>query len=165
MAILQTVAFVIYVIAAVLMILAILLQEGKGGGLAGLGGAQAEATFGATNPLRRFTVVMAVVFLFLAAFLDYISKGKTYGPRENEKPGIGGPVEPGESSKNNASSETPPPDKADGPSDGESSVADPDNTVPADNADAAPPAEPAPPAGTDAVETVHADDAETPAEE
>ena len=75
MAFLSTVSFVIYMIAAILMIFAILLQEGKGGGLAGLGGVHAEATFGATNPLRRFTVVMAVLFLFLASFIDYASKG------------------------------------------------------------------------------------------
>jgi len=75
MAFLSTISFIIYMIAAILMIFAILLQEGKGGGLAGLGGTHAEATFGATNPLRRFTVVMAILFLFLASFIDYASKG------------------------------------------------------------------------------------------
>ena len=69
--IVTTIAYVIYFVALILMIFAILLQEGKGGGLAGLGGARAEATFGASNPLRRFTVVMALIFFFLAVFLNH----------------------------------------------------------------------------------------------
>ena len=86
MAVLQTIAFVIYIIAGILMILAILLQEGKGGGLAGLGGAHAEATFGATNPLRRFTTIMAVIFLFLACFIVYTSRGREIGIRDEQPP-------------------------------------------------------------------------------
>jgi protein translocase SecG subunit len=86
MAFLSTISFIIYMIAAILMIFAILLQEGKGGGLAGLGGAHVEATFGATNPLRRFTVVMAVLFLFLASFIDYASKGTKLKIKEEAPP-------------------------------------------------------------------------------
>lgn len=75
MVVLQWIAFIIYIVAGIFMTLAILLQEGKGGGLAGLGGAHAEATFGATNPLRRFTAIMAVIFLFLASFLSFTGRG------------------------------------------------------------------------------------------
>jgi protein translocase SecG subunit len=92
MAVLQWIAFVIYIIAGILMTLAILLQEGKGGGLAGLGGAHAEATFGATNPLRRFTVIMAVIFLFLASFLSFTGRGAQMKIKQ-EKPSQEAPAE------------------------------------------------------------------------
>ena len=69
---LTVIAYVIYLGAAVLMVFAILLQEGKGGGLSALGGTQAESAFGATNPIRRMTVVLAVLFFLLAGFLSYM---------------------------------------------------------------------------------------------
>ncbi len=69
---LTVIAYVIYLGAAVLMVFAILLQEGKGGGLSALGGTQAESAFGATNPVRRMTVVLAVIFFLLAGFLSYM---------------------------------------------------------------------------------------------
>ena len=62
---LMYVAYTVYVIAAVLMIGAILLQEGKGGGLSALGGTQAESAFGASNPIRRMTVILSILFFLL----------------------------------------------------------------------------------------------------
>lgn len=101
-AIVTTVAYIIYFIAVVFMILAILLQEGKGGGLAGLGGARAEATFGASNPLRRFTVVMALVMFFIAVFLDFVAAqaGRQLAPApESGTEGVAAPEEPGEAAE------------------------------------------------------------------
>jgi protein translocase SecG subunit len=83
--ILTYVAYVVYAVAALLMIGAILLQEGKGGGLSALGGTQAESAFGASNPVRRMTVVLAIVFFVLAGFLSWASKRKGVG--------VGGPEE------------------------------------------------------------------------
>ncbi len=70
-AIVVVVAKVIYVIAGVLLVGAIMLQEGKGGGLAALGGTRAETAFGSSNPVRRLTVVLALVFFVIAAGLSY----------------------------------------------------------------------------------------------
>ena len=67
------VAYAFYMGAALLMIGAILLQEGKGGGLSALGGTQAESAFGSSNPVRRMTVVLAIVFFVLAGFLSFVS--------------------------------------------------------------------------------------------
>jgi protein translocase SecG subunit len=75
--IILTLARLIFVIVALFMIFAILLQEGKGGGLAALGGTQAEGVVGATNPVRRFTVILAVVFFLLAGFITYSQKKAT----------------------------------------------------------------------------------------
>jgi protein translocase SecG subunit len=58
------------------MILAILLQEGKGGGLSALGGTQAESAFGSSNPIRRATVVLAIMFFLLAGVLSFIRGGR-----------------------------------------------------------------------------------------
>ena len=91
-----TMAYILYFLAVVLMVFAILLQEGKGGGLAGLGGARAEATFGASNPLRRFTVVMALAFFFLAVFIDHALAGRRTITEEEPAAPVGqeGPAEP-----------------------------------------------------------------------
>ena len=67
------VAYAFYMGAALLMIGAILLQEGKGGGLSALGGTQAESAFGSSNPIRRMTVVLAILFFVLAGFLSFMS--------------------------------------------------------------------------------------------
>jgi protein translocase SecG subunit len=61
---------VLYGMTALLMLGAVLLQESKGGGLAALGGTRAESAFGASNPLRRMTVVLSVIFFLLASVLS-----------------------------------------------------------------------------------------------
>ena len=72
--VISVIAYVVYLGAAGLMVFAILLQEGKGGGLSALGGTQAESAFGATNPIRRMTVVLAILFFLLAGFLSYMGR-------------------------------------------------------------------------------------------
>ena len=98
MGVLTIVAYVIYVGAAVLMVFAILLQEGKGGGLSALGGTPAESAFGATNPIRRMTVVLAVLFFLIAGFLSYMGSRKrvTFGDLPGEEPPVSGSSEEAE---------------------------------------------------------------------
>ncbi|MHC4884670.1 MAG: preprotein translocase subunit SecG [Planctomycetota bacterium] len=43
----------------------ILLQEGKGGGLAAMGGAAMDNLVGARNPLRKLTTIFAAILLVL----------------------------------------------------------------------------------------------------
>ena len=69
MTVLLIMAGVLYGLVALLMVGAVLLQESKGGGLAALGGTRAETAFGASNPLRRLTVILAVLFFVLASLL------------------------------------------------------------------------------------------------
>ncbi len=79
-AVIVVIAKVIYIVAGILMVGAVMLQEGKGGGLAALGGTRAETAFGSSNPVRRLTVVLAVVFFVIAAGLSYyIGRGGTVG--------------------------------------------------------------------------------------
>ena len=64
-------AYVIYGFVAFLLVGAILIQESRGGGLAALGGTRAETAFGASNPIRRLTVVLAVIFFLLAGLMGW----------------------------------------------------------------------------------------------
>lgn len=60
----------IFVLTCIFLILAVLLQSGKGGDVAGaFGGGGAQSAFGPRGPqkpLEKATVVLAAVFMFLA---------------------------------------------------------------------------------------------------
>lgn len=64
----------IFVVVALLMTFFILLQEGKGGGLTGLGGTKAAGVEGVTNPIRRFTGYLAGIFFILAIVLGLMAR-------------------------------------------------------------------------------------------
>jgi preprotein translocase subunit SecG len=73
----QTIMFVLkiaFVLVAALMSFLILLQEGKGGGLAALGGTKAASVEGVTNPIRRATGYLAAIFFLLAIILGCMAK-------------------------------------------------------------------------------------------
>ena len=63
-----------FILVGVIMTFFILLQEGKGGGLAALGGTKAAGVEGVTNPIRRATAYLAGLFFALAIILGVISK-------------------------------------------------------------------------------------------
>lgn len=65
------------VLTGVLMTFLILLQEGKGGGLAALGGTKAAGVEGVTNPVRRATAYLAVVFFIMLVTLGIMHKPET----------------------------------------------------------------------------------------
>lgn len=62
---------VLFFLLAFLLICAILLQEGKGGGLAAMSGAVTDSVMGARNPLRRLTVYFFICFIALVLGLNY----------------------------------------------------------------------------------------------
>lgn len=62
---------IIFFFVAFCLIGLILLQEGKGGGLAAGGSGAMDAVMGARNPLRRWTVYFAVALLFLILGINY----------------------------------------------------------------------------------------------
>jgi len=65
-----------FVLIGMLMTFFILLQEGKGGGLAALGGTKAAGVEGVTNPIRRATGYLAGLFFILAIILGILHKPK-----------------------------------------------------------------------------------------
>jgi preprotein translocase subunit SecG len=66
---------ILYVFVCVFLILVVLLQAGKGGGMGALGGGS-QTVFGgagAGNFLTRLTAVSAILFMVLSASLAYLS--------------------------------------------------------------------------------------------
>lgn len=81
---------VIYGLIGLILMLAILLQESKGGGLAALGGTRAESAFGASNPLRKLTTVLSIIFLILAGALSLaLAPGKSVAEEKQAAPAEG----------------------------------------------------------------------------
>jgi preprotein translocase subunit SecG len=67
---------VVYVIVCVFLILVVLLQAGRGGGMGSAFGGSSQTVFGgagAGNFLTRLTVIMAAMFMLLSATLAYLS--------------------------------------------------------------------------------------------
>ncbi len=104
-----TFLLVLYLITCFAMVVVILLQSSKGGGLAGAfgGGGGMGAVFGgrgAATFLSRVTTVLAVAFMSLSLLLSFMNKGSTSGSlveKERQKtttvaPGAGLPVVPTE---------------------------------------------------------------------
>ena len=69
---------VVHVLVSLLLIVGVLMQASKGGGLAGIaGGAAAQAAFGgrqAATLLHKVTIVLAVVFGINCLLLSVLSK-------------------------------------------------------------------------------------------
>jgi len=73
---LETPLTVIHILASVFLILVVLLQPGKSGGLGAISGAAAQQVFGgrgAGNFLTKTTWVTATIFFFTAVSLGYLS--------------------------------------------------------------------------------------------
>lgn len=75
---LHTFLNVIHVFVCLFLIVVVLLQQGKGGGLSGLGGGAATQVFGgrgAGNFMTRLTAICAVIFMLTSIGLAYLSSG------------------------------------------------------------------------------------------
>lgn len=72
---------VVQVLISILLVIAILMQAAKGGGLAGIaGGMSSSAVFGgrsAANFLSRSTTILAVLFMVNCLALSMLSKART----------------------------------------------------------------------------------------
>jgi preprotein translocase subunit SecG len=67
---------VVYVLVCIFLILVVLLQAGRGGGMGTAFGGSSQTVFGgagAGNFLTRLTVVMAAAFMILSATLSFLS--------------------------------------------------------------------------------------------
>jgi preprotein translocase subunit SecG len=79
---LQSLLNVLHVIICIFLILVVLLQQGKGGGLSGSLGGGAAQVFGgrgAGNFMTRLTSVMAILFMVTSLSLAFLSSA---GDRE-----------------------------------------------------------------------------------
>jgi len=80
--ILVTILKGLFVLVALIMTFFVLLQEGKGGGLAGLGGTKAAGVEGVTNPIRRATAVLSIIFFMLAILLGILARPSAESKRD-----------------------------------------------------------------------------------
>lgn len=83
---LRTVLFVIFVVDSLLLVIAILLQSGRGGGLAGalggIGGAESALGVRAASQIEKATAVFAAIFFGVALALAYTSPERATAPVE-----------------------------------------------------------------------------------
>jgi len=85
----SNIVLVLFVVVALLMTFLILLQEGKGGGLAALGGTKAAGVEGVTNPIRRATGYLAAMFFVLAIVLAAMHRPDKTGFKGEEASAAG----------------------------------------------------------------------------
>ncbi len=79
---LQSIINVIHIIVSLFLMLVVLLQQSKGGGLSGSLGAGASQVFGgrsSTNFMTRLTGILATLFMLTSMSLAYLSSA---GDRE-----------------------------------------------------------------------------------
>lgn len=75
MALFITVLYILFVLAAIVLVVVILLQEGKGGGLTDALGTSGQATFGVgASGINRFTGATAAVFLASALLIHVLTR-------------------------------------------------------------------------------------------
>ena len=75
---LTTLLYIVFVLAAFVLIVVILLQEGKGGGFGDALGMAGQQTFGVkAQGIHKFTAGLAVVFLASAICIHLLNKRAT----------------------------------------------------------------------------------------
>ncbi len=75
MALISTLLYILFVLAAMILIVVILLQEGKGGGFGDALGVAGQQTFGVkASGIHRFTAVVALVFLSSALTIHVLNR-------------------------------------------------------------------------------------------
>ena len=82
--------YIVFVLAAIVLVVVILIQEGKGGGLGGAFGGQGQETFGVgAKGINTFTMYTAIVFLSTALFIHVLHRNES---GESVIDGDGGPA-------------------------------------------------------------------------
>lgn len=75
MALISTLLYIVFVLAAMILIVVILLQEGKGGGFGDALGVAGQQTFGVkASGIHRFTAVVALVFISSALTIHWLNR-------------------------------------------------------------------------------------------
>jgi preprotein translocase subunit SecG len=77
---------VFFVIACFLLILLVLVQAGKGGGLGGMMGGASQTAFGSSSAdvLTKATRVIAISFIVLSLLLSFLFAKKEYNTSSSE---------------------------------------------------------------------------------
>jgi preprotein translocase subunit SecG len=80
MSILTVLCYILFVLAAIVLIVVVLLQEGRGGGFGEALGVHGRETFGVgSKGINTFTAWTAAVFLIAALAITYMNRVKSLG--------------------------------------------------------------------------------------
>ena len=80
MDLLITLLYIVFVLSALVLIIVVLLQEGKGGGLGDALGAAGQQTFGVkASGIQRFTAAVTVIFVLSAVAIHVLYKKRDAG--------------------------------------------------------------------------------------
>jgi len=84
---LLTLLWVIFTVDSILLVLIVLLQSGRGGGLSGMlgGGGMAESALGPKSGLPRITGIMAGIFFIAAILIGLLTRPSEIGERKKTK--------------------------------------------------------------------------------
>lgn len=102
---LSTLLFIVFITSAITLVVVILLQEGKGGGLTGALGAEGQQTFGVgAKGIHKFTGWACAIFLLAAIGIHFLNRTETSSSVVNDSvlPADGG-------TSNGGAGTTPPP--------------------------------------------------------
>ncbi len=91
----MTILYVLYVIACLLLIVAVLLQQGKGSGMGALAGA-GQTWFGPAGSktlLMKITLGLAGVFLAMAVLMSLVASRRPSAPPPPEMPPASAPAQ------------------------------------------------------------------------
>ena len=77
----QTFLIFLYILSAILLVILVLLQQGKGSDIgSAFGGGSSNAMFGSggpSNPLTKVTAIVSAIFLILSLSITYISRNSS----------------------------------------------------------------------------------------
>ena len=92
MEILSILLYILFVLSAIVLVVVILLQEGKGGGLTGALGTEGQQTFGVgTKGINQFTGWTCAVFLLCALGIHWVNRAEVGSSVVD--PGVAPPVD------------------------------------------------------------------------
>tara|TARA_R110002126_G_scaffold4498_3_gene23658 strand:- start:18862 stop:19143 length:282 start_codon:yes stop_codon:yes gene_type:complete len=81
MQLLITLLYILFVLSAIVLVVVVLLQEGKGGGFGDALGTAGQQTFGVkASGIHKFTGAVAVFFLGSALLIHYLNRTAEEGP-------------------------------------------------------------------------------------
>lgn len=81
MSILTTLLYLVFILSAIVLVVIILLQEGKGGGFGDALGTAGQQTFGVkASGIHKFTAAVALVFFVTAVVIHILTRIQAAGP-------------------------------------------------------------------------------------
>jgi preprotein translocase subunit SecG len=96
MDLIQTFLYIIFVLSAIVLVVVILLQEGKGGGFGSALGTAGQQTFGvATKGIQNFTGIVAAVFLVSAVTIHIVVRKTSATSLVGGQPELNAPADAG----------------------------------------------------------------------